>query len=80
MKILVRNQDGIEEQIDAQVIRLEPDDVIVVKLDKPNIPQDKIQKYVDEFRNIFKNNKIVFVRDETDITIFRQGGNTGETI
>lgn len=80
MRIFVKNQDGIEEEVNANVIRLEPNDVVAIKLAEPDMPKQDLQEYVNKFRDVFPHNKIIFVRDESDISIIRQGGNVNEAL
>lgn len=80
MRIFVKNQDGIEEEVSANVIRLESNDVVVIKLAEPDMPKQDLQEYVNKFRSIFPHNKVIFVRDESDISIIRQGGNVNEAL
>lgn len=80
MRIFVKNQDGIEEEVSANIIRLESNDVVVIKLAEPDMPKQDLQEYVNKFRGIFPHNKVIFVRDESDISIIRQGGNVNEAL
>lgn len=77
MKCVVSNQDGIEETIDSSVIRLDDKDVIIVKLPKDyeKAPRQNVQKFVDNFRNAFPKNRIIFVNEINDVVILKQSQN-----
>lgn len=81
MKIFIKNQEGVEKELDAQVVDLKPNDVIVIKLPfMDDIPQKELKHCIDGFKGIFPNNKIVFIKEDSDLSIIRQGGNINETL
>ena len=81
MKIFIKNQEGVEKELDAQVIDLKPNDVIIIKSSfMDDIPQKELKHYMDGFKSIFPNNRIIFIKEDSDLSIIRQGGNINETL
>ena len=75
MKIYIK-ENGKEKEINTQIIDLKPSDVVIVKLPFLNSAKpEEINKCVSGFREIFSNNKIVFVNDDSDISIIRNSDN-----
>lgn len=71
MKIFVRNEDGLEEEVDASIIRLEKDDIIVLKSKNDKVEFKSIQRLADSLKEHFPNNKIVFLNKDIDLSILR---------
>ena len=80
MKIFIKNQNGVEKELDAQVIDLKPNDVIVIKLPDLDIPKEDLRKYMNGLKRIFPNNNIIFIRKDSDLSIIRQRGEINETL
>lgn len=81
MKIFIKNQEGVEKELDAQVIDLKPNDVIVIKLPfMDDIPKKNLQHYMNGFKKIFPNNRIVFIKEDSNLSIIRQRGEINETL
>lgn len=81
MKIFIKNQEGVEKELDAQVVDLKPNDVIVIKLPfMYDIPKKELKHCIDSFKNIFPNNKIVFIKEDSNLSIIRQRGEINETL
>lgn len=73
MKIIVNNEDGIEEVVDSNIIRLEENDVIVVKLNT-NIDKQKFELN-KRLKECFPNNKIILLNNKDEINIIKSKSN-----
>lgn len=71
MKIFVRNEDGIEEEIDASIIRLEKDDIIVLKSKNDKVEFKSVHRLADSLKEHFSNNRIVILNKDVDLSILR---------
>ncbi|MFW6173623.1 MAG: hypothetical protein ACOC5T_07755 [Elusimicrobiota bacterium] len=61
-----------EMNYDIEKLELKENDVIIVKLQRGNMPFDKMAKFMDSVKNNleshFPNNKIIVTTDEVDIS------------
>lgn len=69
MKVIVENSDGIEEVIDSNVVRLEPDDVVVLRT---NIPHKESQIFMSKLKEAFPKNKVIILPKESSLDIIKQ--------
>lgn len=72
MQVIITNENGIEERTDINVVNLEDNDLIIVKIPDRIFKAHAADKFAQKFRNTFPNNKIIFVADINDIVIVKQ--------
>lgn len=69
MKIIVNNEDNIEEVVDSNIVRLEENDIIIIKT---NIPTKDFNSFIEKLREAFPKNKVVLLPKDSEIEILRQ--------
>lgn len=72
MQVVTTNENGVEERTDINIVNLEDNDLIIIKIPDRIFKAHAADKYAQKFKTAFPNNKIVFVADINDIVIVRQ--------